>query len=600
MNTSFQIDDDNLAKLLRKTFNDNSQTIEPITCLGPTYVGLRCNGALLHSYWLYSKELLSTLRSTIIPTIAQGDLKHVDSIELCLTRHYRRVSLKEFATKFPNIKRGIRGIKLQYQSHVVLYSPTQMIADNLTFDQVFARFLEHVALSAEAFEHNRGVIEAFEARQVLISLKPAIRVTMMHRGNQVVSLNDMSRQTIADMTKSMGEWLLQMCAQDGHLLYKYWPSQGKTSNATQVSRQFMATVSLIRYARFTGQPDHLAIADRNLDYNLKRSYRLDSGVGLIEDRGKARLGAAAIAALAILEHPHRDRYRNIFQQLCLGIEAFWQPNGSFHTYYKPPRWNEHQNIDPGQALLFWACLYRDNRDEQLLEHCYRSFFHYREWHRTNRHPAFIPWHTQAYAVLFDVTGDPVFRDFIFEMNNWLLPMQQWDSLHTIDARGRFYDPTRRDYGLPYVGATAGYLQGLTDAYRLAMEYGNGIQASTYELAIWRGLCNIRQLQFKSDIDMFYISERSRIQGAVRTTVYDNTIRLDSVQQSLIAMLKLYHLPEFPERAPQPRSPFRKIKQQVNIAPLMAEISAKSAFWSHDTSRQQKLTPQQEPQSIFPK
>jgi hypothetical protein len=199
------------------------------------------------------------------------------------------------------------------------------------------------------------------------------------------------------------------------------------------------------------------------------------------------------------------------------------------------------------VLLLWASIYQVNHDQYLLQQCRQSFLYYRQWHLANRHSAFIPWHTQAYALLYDETGDPLFRDFIFEMNDWLLPMQQWEQLRSIDARGRFYNPAEKEYGSPHAATTGNYLQGLVDAYRLARQSNDTARANAYNLAIWRGLRNIRQLQFKDDVDMFYIKERSLVQGAVRTNVYDNTIRIDNVQQNLMAILKLYHSPEFSQQ-----------------------------------------------------
>lgn len=582
---TFQTDDSTLAEL-KQVLSDNYTKAESIICSGPTYVGLRQNGVLLRDYWLDEEELISVLRSTIIR--AQGDFKGVDAIELCLTRHYRRVSLQEFKSKFSNTKIGIRGIKLQYQSHVALYTPTHMIAHNLSFKQVFEDFLKLLSLSAETFKKNAGIIESFEAKQVLVSLKPLSKAVSMHRGNQIVPLEGMSRQTISDMALGMGEWLLRMCAEDGHLTYKYLPSQDKELNLDNTTRQFMATLCLIRYAKFTGQSAHLVLADHNLNYNLAQ----------YNHQGKVRLGVTTSAALAILEHPHNEQYQEMFQRLCQEIETLWQPDGAFHTSHKSPKRHNQQNLDSGLALLFWASLYKANQDRQILERCRQSFLYYREWHRTNRHPAFIPWYSQACVLLFDETGDRIFRDFVFEMNDWLLPMQQWDNLRSIDARGRFYDPTHREYGLPHAAATGSYLQSLVDAYRLAVQNSDTARASAYELAIWRGLRSIRQLQFKDDVDMFYIRERAKVQGAVRTTVYDNTIRLDNVQQSLMAILKICQLPEFPKQAPQPRLSFRLLKRGVDIAPLLTEITEKLAFWSYDTSRQQNLPVQEQTQSIF--
>jgi len=288
---------------------------------------------------------------------------------------------------------------------------------------------------------------------------------------------------------------------------------------------------------------------------------------------------------------------HIYQMLCQEIEALWQADGSFNNPHQGHE-DQHHNIDAGVALLFWASLYQMNPTVQRLDKCRQSFSYYRKYHLANRHPAFIPWHSQAYALLFDETGDPIFRDFVFEMNDWLLPIQQWDRLRSLDLRGRFYGSTSPEYGLSQAAATGNYLQGLAEAYRLAVQNNDPTRANAYELVIWRGICHIRQLQFKNDVDMFYVRKRSQVQGAVRTTVYDNQIGLDNVQQSLMALLKLCNLSAFPERVTQPRKAFQRLKQSVEIAPLIAEITDKSAFWFYDTSRQQKLMPQPETQSIF--
>ena len=46
-----------------------------------------------------------------------------------------------------------------------------------------------------------------------------------------------------------------------------------------------------------------------------------------------------------------------------------------------------------------------------------------------------------------------------------------------------------------------------------------------------------QLQFVDSIDMFYVTDPSRVCGALRTTVYNNEIRVDNVQHVLMAVLK---------------------------------------------------------------
>ena len=54
----------------------------------------------------------------------------------------------------------------------------------------------------------------------------------------------------------------------------------------------------------------------------------------------------------------------------------------------------------------------------------------------------------------------------------------------------------------------------------------------------RALRSLMQLQFVDEIDTFYISKPERVLGGVRTNEYDNAIRVDNVQHSLMGLQKL--------------------------------------------------------------
>lgn len=627
------------------------QYFPSLPCMGPTYVALRQDGRLKHTYWRYDLELNQTLVNIVEGAIAlvsdTSNIEGIDVLELCFTHNYRCVELSRFNTTFANIHRGIRGIELQYQGRFVRYSPTHIIASNLSFQKILQQFLTRESISQATFIHNGGVVQAFDARQVLISLTPEVTVLTLHRGNRVVPLKKLSGALLQDMTRQMGQWLLRQVQSDGRMVYKYCPSRGRESDANNLIRQFMATLALIRYAQSTQQDTHWTLASQNLHYNLTQFYAANESLGWVEYDNKAKLGAIALAALAILEysdyvianHPVEwaiaPAYNDIFEKLCATIDTLWQPDGSFRTFYKPSDRNDNQNFYPGEALLFWASLYHRTHDPDLLKRCYTSFAYYRTWHRTHYNPAFIPWHTQAYALLYEVTGDRQFLDVIFEMNDGLLAMQQWypasSRLHA-DVQGRFYNPNA-DYGPPHASSTGVYLEGLAAAYRLAGHTHDAVRTQAYEQAIWRGLRSMRQLQFRDAVDLFYISKRAAVQGGIRTTVYDNVIRVDNVQHCLMALLTLITLPAFQVQATLPltvltqeslnhQDPiqsmqhdggsipiqtsehadnlrhFRVMDKTVDIQPLLAEISANENLWLHNTSRQDTITVQRETNTIY--
>ncbi|HEX4416957.1 MAG TPA: hypothetical protein VH165_03615 [Kofleriaceae bacterium] len=255
--------------------------------------------------------------------------------------------------------------------------------------------------------------------------------------------------------------------------------------------------------------------------------------------GSAKLGATALAALAILEQQGvAGPDREALAALTRGIEALWQPDGAFQTFHYPAGRSGNENFYPGEALLYWAARWRTTGDSQLLQQFMTSFRHYRDWHRTNPNPAFIPWHTQAYTIVYRATLDPELRSFIFDMNDWLLCLQQGDEVEQPDLVGRFYDPDQPELGPPHASSTGVYLEGLADAHALAQDAHDERRTAAYAAALRAGIRNLRQLQFKDAADMFYITERDRVAGALRTNAYDNTIRIDNVQHGLMALLKL--------------------------------------------------------------
>ncbi len=135
-------------------------------------------------------------------------------------------------------------------------------------------------------------------------------------------------------------------------------------------------------------------------------------------------------------------------------------------------------------------------------------------------------------------GETALRDFILEMNDWLLSHQQWGGAADRDHWGRFYSPDRPKFGVPHASATGVYLEGLADVSPCrARVVRRGPGRARYELALQRGIRSLAQLQYRDEFDVFYIANRKRVMGAIRTESDDNEIRIDNMQHALVALLK---------------------------------------------------------------
>ena len=91
-------------------------------------------------------------------------------------------------------------------------------------------------------------------------------------------------------------------------------------------------------------------ARKNLDFNLRRFYRIENGKGVIAWNGSVKLGSLALAALAILESPFAESWKEELAELRQTINTLWQPSGAFRTFLYPADRNDNQNFYPGEAL----------------------------------------------------------------------------------------------------------------------------------------------------------------------------------------------------------------------------------------------------------
>ena len=498
---------------------------------GPVYVMLREQGSARKDMWHEGAPWSELVPKALAATFAAASSRvrdRVDGVEVCLTYNYRAADPTKDRGDFTNVHRGVRGMELSVPGRTERYSPTTMLATNRDFRKLIERV-----------NNPNATARIFDAYQFLLTREAgAWKVHPMLRGNTLVTMDRITEANVAQLARGMSDWLVRQVHDDGRMTYKYWPSSGEESSGNNMIRQFMATVCLGRVADFYDDAAARDAQDRNLDYNFGRFYRERNELGYIEFEGKAKLGAAALAALALVERPDTTQYAEQRQRLILLTRHLQQPDGGFRTFYIPPDRTDNQNFYPGEALLLWGVLLERSDDPGLLEAFMASFTYYRAWHLANRNPAFIPWHTQAYCLVWQKTQHPDLAAFIFEMNDWLLGLQEWDNAVYPDTRGRFYDSDRPNLGPPHASSTGVYLEGLIDAFALAKEFGDTKRADDYRRAICRGIRSLMQLQFADDIDMFYVFQREPVQGGLRTTVYNNEIRVDNIQHGLMALLKI--------------------------------------------------------------
>jgi hypothetical protein len=560
---------------------------------GSAYVALRDHGKLLSEAWGADGSMADSLADALAKAKEQAGNASADMVEINLAHSF--ISVKdprdEELYRMASGKRvGIRGLELTHNDHYERVPPTKMLAAGEKFGEVVKRFLKQAGVkNLDQFAKDGGKARVFESHQVLVRLPSGDGVKLL-RGNVYVPPSEVTKTNVQATTDLMIEWMLTHLHEDGRLTYLWLPDQSiEKPNDNNMIRQWMGTNALIKVAEQRNDPELWARIAKNIDYNLEHFYEQEGELGLIKHQGTVKLGSLSLAAMAIINHPERARWQAQEHGLRRTIASLWTEDGAFECYHPArgakDRDSNVQNFYPGETLLFWSQLYRESRDPELLRRFVKSFRYYKDWHLApdpkRRRPSFVPWHTQAYFIVWETLrsgaaptpavvegegappaeGDtpsltpegwplgttpvePVelkpeeLEQFVFDMNDWLITnMEVWEESQFDDEKGRFHS-RKKDYGVPHASATGVYIEGLIDAYEMAKRIGDKQRQARYALALSRGIRSVMQIQFVDDVDMYYVTDRARTKGGLRTDTIRPEIRVDNVQHVLMGVLKV--------------------------------------------------------------
>lgn len=495
----------------------------------------RIAGRNVFRHWQDGPGFLFSLQAAVEAAkrfVGANDFARISVLELFLQVGAPYPFTPDMAERpMSNKWRHRHALGIRHEGRISRMSPTGQTSQNLSVARSFELLEQQLKIAP-----GTGERIVLPGHSLLIDVKKQ-ETYILRRGQPLVQQSDITSATVRLMADQMTQWLVRQVAPDGKTTYAYWPSSGEYSKSNNMIRQFMGSACLALAAGRYPDASVVGACARNFRYNFASFCEQRDGFAVINEFGKIKLGAAGVAVTAILNLPDPAPWVNQQTQLLKFLEYMQQEDGSFRTFLEPADRNDNQNFYPGEALLALVMVYQRNPSPELLDRIERGFRYYRQYFRENQNPAFVPWHTQAYCLLHDVTGSKEVADFVFEMNDWLLGMQE-TSAELPEIQGDFFDPRRPGYGPPHASATGVYLEGLIEAWRLAIKLGEHTRAENYRRSMVMGLRMLRQLQFRTDIDMFYSTKRERIQGGVRTTLYDNTIRIDNVQHGLMAIYRI--------------------------------------------------------------
>ncbi|MBU0457921.1 AMMECR1 domain-containing protein [Patescibacteria group bacterium] len=428
------------------------------------------------------------------------------------------------------IELGVHGVEIVNGGRNAFFKESVAISKNYDHTKMFERLCRKAELGEDCINDPQTIVYRYDTYTFMGDR--AGKITDLYRYNTQIAAEDINQEYLNDRIKlSVGWFKNNVNPQTGLLEYMYYPSDDRYSTDNNHVRQIATAWSVAKLRNYFSDRSLDGIVNSSLDHYLQflkceREGKRTSYC-FAEIDGSAKLAYNAFLIFLLLESPDYPNSQMLLAQIARGIVSQQQEDGSYNTYFNSTQ-NSGQDYYPGEAVFALMKLYQKTENKNYLESVQKAFPYYRNYWRENKNTAFIPWHSQAYRILYEETKDPEVADFIFEMNDWIVQNHQTLQSPYGDLIGGMPRGQERN-------STSSYMEGLTSAHVVAQLAGDKNRVRKYGDAIKRGIRFILLTQYTPE-NSFYVPNQDRAVGGFRSSLANNSQRIDFVQHAVFALL----------------------------------------------------------------
>jgi len=370
----------------------------------------------------------------------------------------------------------------------------------------------------------------------------------LYRGNDRAP--NVSPEALLDAARAGGDYLVRHQLADGNFDYLYDPTADAVEPGYNLLRHAGSCYALFELhgatlQRATGDGRFLEAGRRGIAALLAHVAGPrpdDAGAGADFDAiaeiggGEAKLGGAALAVLAMVEHQRvsgDDRWLAGAGRLARFLLHQQGADGRFASkyFYGEPDDEEFESIYyPGEAILALARLHRLDGDPAWLAAARRGADYLIDGRDAGKATAELPhdhWLLMALAELDELTGDPRYAAHGVRIAEAIVGAQRTRSPHP-DWIGSYYDP-------PRTTPTATRAEALVAMDLPARRTGRDrrpIAEALLRMAAFQRRCQL------TAENALYLPRPDRAAGGFRRSLTDWEVRIDYVQHSVSSLLGL--------------------------------------------------------------
>ncbi len=347
-------------------------------------------------------------------------------------------------------------------------------------------------------------------------------------GRSMRRLADIGFEDIEETIDLAVAWFLKNQESDGSFLYSYDPLTNEVPAEDWCLRQLNAVFVLSQIAAAQG-------AQTGLESGLDRALHLYAGsveqeqqrafFSWEQPRKDSSLAATAFLLAALSNRSDGERQLDL-EPLAEAIFSLQENSGRFQTDFVRKERTIDQLYYPGETMLSLMEYYRASEDVRSVDALAGAYHWYTDYWQDSKQGPFVPWQVRAYARFFELTGNPKYKEFCFELQDWLLDTYPPLSLEQNKAKAGAL--TRA------LASTGVYTEGLVRAYALARQAGDEERMKRYGRALAGCVRYLLGLQFRPE-DVFWLQNPDRVIGALATKPLHNDLRLDYTYHAISAL-----------------------------------------------------------------
>jgi orotate phosphoribosyltransferase/AMMECR1 domain-containing protein len=319
----------------------------------------------------------------------------------------------------------------------------------------------------------------------------------------------------------LADYLMRSRGPDGLPEYEYLPIEGRRARGGTAARVVHALAALDEAGRFLQDPALTGAARDGLRFC---AAHLGGPAGDVLELPGLSAGPMATATLleALAGCPGAELLGSA-PPLAGRLLGLFRPDGRIAERITGAA--DHDYL-PGAVLLALARYWTAGGERRGMEALDGAFGWYRRRFRNLQPWGMAGWQTRAWTALHALTRAPEHAAFVFEIADWALDWQQ-------ERTGAFI--TDLHPGGPSFH-TAFLIEGITDAWALALELGDHRRAEAYERS-WREAVRFLDQLIVRPEDTFCMADAERALGGVRSARANTDVRIDFVSHTLIALIQ---------------------------------------------------------------